>query len=499
MDLVEETIVYSSSCCPVNGIGSCSSFCAINSCCEKRNQEDQDVSESVSESVSKRSTPEEFIEAPTVVTKRCNTCEQMVDVKQFHRDKSKNDGLQSSCKSCRKTTRRKRHRQEPTETKLINLVEETANSFGSASCGMDGDSSRSSWRKRNHDDQDGSESVSKRSKPEEFIEGPPVVTKRCCTCEEILEVSHFPRHKSAKNGLRGSCKSCRKIARRRHGQERTETSETNEATETHVTVQTTATTESTEAPEATETTVPVETTEATETAETKRCNRCKQYLVVQLFGKNKRNKDGHQSACMSCRRKSSALENGQKSAHYNNLRKQAGSCAKCHRTNNIGHLQFAHYSRKDKRRTKNGNRRAFANCSIKQMNHDLEFGRFLCIRCHCIETEAENKAKLSTSQSARALQKAQKIRTDFVNNVKLEIGCCQRSGCGKIVGEPFSYWHFDHLPQYVKLDGICELVLRHKSLKVIGDEIKKCQLLCADCHTIVTAERRAEKKNPLPK
>lgn len=423
---------------------------------------------------------------------------------------------------------------------LMDCANEGNSTCSSSCCGSNSIGSGTSCPeingKRNRDDQNEAESAPKRIKAEEFIEAPSVVlkTKLCSGCKQEKNVNLFSRHKSRNDGLQGICKSCHRIAKRQ-SRVTAATNGTNETTEPTVA-------QPAPTPEtitkvykwciACEQNLEIDLfykkkgnkdghrvkciscyrkrivaqpdpTPETTTKVYKCCVECKQTLEIDLFHKKKANKDGHSVTCISCYRQSSAGQNkkaqclfddAKKKAHCDSLRNQAGCCNQCGSTENIQNLQFAHYSRKDKRRTKNGTRRAFVSCTIQQMNKELQFGRFICLKCHCIETEAENKAKLSTSPGAIIARNSRKKRYDFVNNRKMEIGSCQQSGCGKIVCEPFSYWQFDHLPQYVKVAAISELVATRQSLEMIAEEMKKCQLLCADCHQITTVARRAEKK-----
>ena len=53
---------------------------------------------------------------------------------------------------------------------------------------------------------------------------------------------------------------------------------------------------------------------------------------------------------------------------------------------------------------------------------------------------------------------------------------------------------FDHLPQYEKSFEIAQAWARKLSLDKIIDEIKKCELVCSNCHRIRGQKRENEKK-----
>jgi hypothetical protein len=49
---------------------------------------------------------------------------------------------------------------------------------------------------------------------------------------------------------------------------------------------------------------------------------------------------------------------------------------------------------------------------------------------------------------------------------------------------------FDHLPGAVKLGGVGYLLARNGTRETVFAEIAKCEVVCANCHRIRTAERR---------
>ena len=57
-------------------------------------------------------------------------------------------------------------------------------------------------------------------------------------------------------------------------------------------------------------------------------------------------------------------------------------------------------------------------------------------------------------------------------------------------GEVFPVWvmHWDHLPEFEKLDEISVMV-GSRTREAILDEIKKCELVCANCHVMRTVDR----------
>ena len=48
--------------------------------------------------------------------------------------------------------------------------------------------------------------------------------------------------------------------------------------------------------------------------------------------------------------------------------------------------------------------------------------------------------------------------------------------------ETVSGFDFDHIDRTTKINSLCDLVRRVAPIKVIDEEIEKCNLLCANCH-----------------
>lgn len=67
---------------------------------------------------------------------------------------------------------------------------------------------------------------------------------------------------------------------------------------------------------------------------------------------------------------------------------------------------------------------------------------------------------------------------------KLERGC---SDCG-FKGHPAAL-EFDHLPGSGKVANVNRLLSQAHSLTKIMDEVAKCEVVCANCHRVRTADR----------
>jgi uncharacterized Fe-S radical SAM superfamily protein PflX len=57
-------------------------------------------------------------------------------------------------------------------------------------------------------------------------------------------------------------------------------------------------------------------------------------------------------------------------------------------------------------------------------------------------------------------------------------------------GVLFPAWvmHWDHLPGYEKVDELSEMLI-NRSRTLVVEELKKCELVCANCHVMRTISR----------
>ena len=74
-------------------------------------------------------------------------------------------------------------------------------------------------------------------------------------------------------------------------------------------------------------------------------------------------------------------------------------------------------------------------------------------------------------------------RRHWVNYIKIRSGC---TDCG--YNEHPAALHFDHVDRRLKVGNISELY--KSSLKKLFAEIRKCEVRCATCHAVKTAEQR---------
>lgn len=74
---------------------------------------------------------------------------------------------------------------------------------------------------------------------------------------------------------------------------------------------------------------------------------------------------------------------------------------------------------------------------------------------------------------------------DKVNAIKLGLGC---TDCG-YDKHPHAL-DFDHLVGHTKVSGISRMVYNNANWDALKAEMDKCEVVCANCHRIRTAERR---------
>lgn len=88
----------------------------------------------------------------------------------------------------------------------------------------------------------------------------------------------------------------------------------------------------------------------------------------------------------------------------------------------------------------------------------------------------------------KALARNKKVRQElmaFVNRYKMLVGCVD---CG-YKQHPVAL-QLDHV-RGEKIQAISTMISRCCSKQLIKEEIRKCEVRCANCHAIVTNERRS--------
>ena len=85
------------------------------------------------------------------------------------------------------------------------------------------------------------------------------------------------------------------------------------------------------------------------------------------------------------------------------------------------------------------------------------------------------------------IEKSTKRRIEATNFI---LGIRKKSKCMDCDEKDFRVLQFDHLPKYKKDLEVSTMAFSGYSLKSIQKEIDKCQIVCANCHSIRTYNRR---------
>ncbi len=98
---------------------------------------------------------------------------------------------------------------------------------------------------------------------------------------------------------------------------------------------------------------------------------------------------------------------------------------------------------------------------------------------------ANQRYYLKTKERMYATRKRSKVRArEFIQKYREEHPCVD---CGE------TNWlvlQFDHLPGFEKFKAVANMSQGGYSVTRIQLEIDKCEVVCANCHTIRTHERR---------
>ena len=108
-----------------------------------------------------------------------------------------------------------------------------------------------------------------------------------------------------------------------------------------------------------------------------------------------------------------------------------------------------------------------------------------CTKCKCVLTDTNSKIFLkSRSKQCNKCERErivsrQKEKQAVVNAYKLGKGCCK---CG--YKEAACALDFHHKEPSEKSKSVSRMIDDNYSLDKIFQEIKKCKILCANCHRI---------------
>ena len=104
----------------------------------------------------------------------------------------------------------------------------------------------------------------------------------------------------------------------------------------------------------------------------------------------------------------------------------------------------------------------------------------------CKSCSAQRSAKWYKNNPSTRIAQNQYQRTRnkaFVDRYKRIHGKC--TDCGTTDHRVLQFDHIDS-----KRKNVSDMIYAGNSIHIIKTEIRKCQIRCANCHTIITAERR---------
>ncbi len=89
------------------------------------------------------------------------------------------------------------------------------------------------------------------------------------------------------------------------------------------------------------------------------------------------------------------------------------------------------------------------------------------------------------SRSARLERRRSQLTAArrWMAEIKSGVPCAD---CGEIF--PIYVMQWDHLPEFQKIDEVSAMV-SSRTREAVLEELKKCELVCANCHVIRTANR----------
>lgn len=100
------------------------------------------------------------------------------------------------------------------------------------------------------------------------------------------------------------------------------------------------------------------------------------------------------------------------------------------------------------------------------------------------QAKASNRYYYKNKDKVRALNKA-----IIVRNKQYRENILRNSQCIDCGNNDIRVLEFDHV-KGIKIKDISTLVRDSNSLKRIKEEIAKCEIRCANCHRIITQQRR---------
>jgi hypothetical protein len=225
--------------------------------------------------------------------------------------------------------------------------------------------------------------------------------------------------------------------------------------------------------------------------DTKQCSKCTETFPVANFSTDILHLDGLNSWCKSCTNEKGKLQY-RKVVEFKRTVKEGKCCEICS-CNIPSVLDFAHVDRSTKYRSRTNKLTTPGELNLHQLKLEIPKTILLCAFCHRLETARENKENYAMTSSAISSRKIRgRVRAETSDKEKLKRLCC--IDCNRKTTPDTLYgFDFDHLPEHVKIECISHMVSSTElyTYEDIVSEMAKCELRCANCHIIKTAERRS--------
>jgi hypothetical protein len=108
--------------------------------------------------------------------------------------------------------------------------------------------------------------------------------------------------------------------------------------------------------------------------------------------------------------------------------------------------------------------------------------------CKDCKSELDKKVYANTDLERRRILQAEATKRRLANNRKLVYDYLKNHPCVDCGQDNIIVLEFDHV-RGEKTQSISTMVARHRPESEILEEIEKCDVRCANCHRIVTAQR----------
>lgn len=115
--------------------------------------------------------------------------------------------------------------------------------------------------------------------------------------------------------------------------------------------------------------------------------------------------------------------------------------------------------------------------SYNKIMNEIPKCQVLCANCHHDKTTKES----TSNRSKRNF-------VPIVDKIKLALEECTLCKT-KVTDGNTANFHFDHIDPSSKLANVSQIANHFTSIQFLFDEIEKCRLLCANCHSIHTHEQ----------